>query len=200
AAGDDATDRNGQLRARDHDSTDRPHAVGACRSRESRTRGLRKPSRPGSGRPDPRRRGGRSLPCGTRAGRSRTPAVSAVCSRMDRARGPSKDIEPRSLGCGVRRRVMTRRTWVVSLAALAASAVALTIVVGVASAQGHGVRNIVLVHGAWADGSSWSKVIPLLRQRGLNVTAVQNPLTSFTDDLAAVDRVIALQDGPVLLV
>lgn len=41
-----------------------------------------------------------------------------------------------------------------------------------------GVRNIVIVHGAWADGSSWSKVIPLLHARGLHVVAVQNPLTS----------------------
>jgi len=63
-----------------------------------------------------------------------------------------------------------------------------------------GVRNIVLVHGAWADGSSWSKVIPLLQAKGLHVVAVQNPLTSLADDVAATKRVIALQDGPVLLV
>jgi pimeloyl-ACP methyl ester carboxylesterase len=63
-----------------------------------------------------------------------------------------------------------------------------------------GVRNIVIVHGAWADGSSWSKVIPLLQARGLHVVAVQNPLTSLVDDVAATKRAIALQDGPVLLV
>src|SRR5207237_1326726 len=63
-----------------------------------------------------------------------------------------------------------------------------------------GVRNIVIVHGAWADGSSWSKVIPLLQAKGLNVIAVQNPLTSLADDVAATKRAIALQDGPVLLV
>src|SRR5882724_4672577 len=63
-----------------------------------------------------------------------------------------------------------------------------------------GVRNIVIVHGAWADGSSWSKVIPLLQAKGLHVVAVQNPLTSLADDVAATKRVIALQDGPVLLV
>ncbi len=63
-----------------------------------------------------------------------------------------------------------------------------------------GVRNIVIVHGAWADGSSWSKVIPLLQARGLHVVAVQNPLTSLADDVAATKRAIALQDGPVLLV
>src|SRR6516225_7325903 len=66
------------------------------------------------------------------------------------------------------------------------------------SAQG--VRNIVIVHGAWADGSCWSKVIPLLQAQGLQVVAVQNPLTSLADDVAATKRAIALQDGPVLLV
>ncbi|MBV8103973.1 MAG: alpha/beta hydrolase [Hyphomicrobiales bacterium] len=63
-----------------------------------------------------------------------------------------------------------------------------------------GVKNIVLVHGAWADASSWSKVIPLLQAKGLHVVAVQNPLTSLADDVAATKRAIALQDGPVLLV
>jgi pimeloyl-ACP methyl ester carboxylesterase len=62
------------------------------------------------------------------------------------------------------------------------------------------VKNIVIVHGAWADGSSWSKVIPLLQASGLHVVAVQNPLTSLVDDVAATKRAIALQDGPVLLV
>lgn len=51
-----------------------------------------------------------------------------------------------------------------------------------------------------ADGSSWSKVIPLLEAKGLHVIAVQIPLTSFTDDVAATERAIALEDGPVLLV
>jgi pimeloyl-ACP methyl ester carboxylesterase len=63
-----------------------------------------------------------------------------------------------------------------------------------------GVRNVVIVHGAWADGSSWSRVIPLLQAKGLHVVAVQNPLTSLADDVAATKRAIALQDGPVLLV
>lgn len=63
-----------------------------------------------------------------------------------------------------------------------------------------GVKNIVLVHGAFADGSSWSKVIPLLQKKGYNVVAVQNPLTSLQDDVAATKRAIALMDGPVLLV
>jgi len=63
-----------------------------------------------------------------------------------------------------------------------------------------GVRNIVLVHGAWADGSCWSRVIALLQAAGFHVVAVQNPLTSLADDVAATKRIIALQDGPVILV
>jgi pimeloyl-ACP methyl ester carboxylesterase len=59
---------------------------------------------------------------------------------------------------------------------------------------------IVLVHGAFADGSSWAKVIPLLQAKGYDVTAVQNPLTSFADDVAATRRALAQQDGPVILV
>ena len=59
---------------------------------------------------------------------------------------------------------------------------------------------VVLVHGAYADGSSWNKVIPLLRAKGLKVVAVQNPLTSLADDVAAAQRVIDDQTGPVILV
>jgi pimeloyl-ACP methyl ester carboxylesterase len=61
-------------------------------------------------------------------------------------------------------------------------------------------RNVVLVHGAWADGSSWSEVIALLQAAGLHVTAVQNPLTSLADSVAATRRILALQDGPTVLV
>lgn len=60
--------------------------------------------------------------------------------------------------------------------------------------------SIVLVHGAFADGSSWSKVIPLLEKQGYTVTAVQNPLTSFADDVATTRRVIAAQKGPIIVV
>jgi pimeloyl-ACP methyl ester carboxylesterase len=60
--------------------------------------------------------------------------------------------------------------------------------------------NIVLVHGAWADGSSWSKVIPLLQAAGHNVSAAQIPLTSLADDIAATKRVLALQKGSTVLV
>src|SRR5258708_27595723 len=61
-------------------------------------------------------------------------------------------------------------------------------------------RNVVLVHGAWADGSSWADVIPYLQAAGLKVTAVQNPLTSLADSVAATRRALALQDGPTVLV
>lgn len=61
-------------------------------------------------------------------------------------------------------------------------------------------KNVVLVHGLYADASSWSEVIPLLQQAGLHVTAVQNPLTSLADDAEATRRVLALQDGPTVLV
>jgi pimeloyl-ACP methyl ester carboxylesterase len=64
--------------------------------------------------------------------------------------------------------------------------------------------NVILVHGAWADGSSWSRVIPLLEARGLNVTAVQLPLTSLADDVDTTKRAIALMEsehpGPIVLV
>lgn len=60
--------------------------------------------------------------------------------------------------------------------------------------------NIVLVHGAFADGSSWSKVILLLQDQGYNVTAVQMPLTSLADDVATTRRVLAMQSGPTILV
>jgi pimeloyl-ACP methyl ester carboxylesterase len=61
-------------------------------------------------------------------------------------------------------------------------------------------RNVVLVHGAWADESSWAEVIARLQAAGLHVTAVQNPLTSLADSVAATRRALALQDGPTVLV
>ena len=82
---------------------------------------------------------------------------------------------------------------------------ALTATLGAVEAQAQpaapiAARNVVLVHGAWADGSSWAEVIPLLQAAGLKVTAVQNPLTSLGDSVAATRRALALQDGPTVLV
>jgi pimeloyl-ACP methyl ester carboxylesterase len=93
---------------------------------------------------------------------------------------------------------MVKRLWIVPLA--------LAFIVGVSAAQSKTagtatpVKNIVLVHGAFADGSSYAKVIPLLTAKGFRVTAVQNPLSSLAEDVAAAKRAIALQDGPAILV
>jgi pimeloyl-ACP methyl ester carboxylesterase len=62
------------------------------------------------------------------------------------------------------------------------------------------IRNIVLVHGAWADGSGWKGVYDILVKDGYNVSIVQEPETSFKDDVAATKRMLALQDGPCILV
>jgi pimeloyl-ACP methyl ester carboxylesterase len=83
----------------------------------------------------------------------------------------------------------------------AASAVLLAVISPAARATAQEkVKTVLLIHGAWADGSSWSKVVPLLEAKGLHVVAVQIPLTSFADDVAATQRAIALEDGPILLV
>jgi pimeloyl-ACP methyl ester carboxylesterase len=66
--------------------------------------------------------------------------------------------------------------------------------------EGHRVRNIVLVHGAWADGSGWKGVYDILVKDGYNVSIVQEPETSFKEDVAATKRVLAQQDGPCILV
>jgi pimeloyl-ACP methyl ester carboxylesterase len=69
-----------------------------------------------------------------------------------------------------------------------------------AQSQDHKVRNVVLVHGAWADGSGWKGVYDILTKDGFNVSIVQEPETSFKDDVEATQRVIAQQDGPCILV
>jgi pimeloyl-ACP methyl ester carboxylesterase len=87
-------------------------------------------------------------------------------------------------------------------AAIAGFSIAMALAVG-AAAQANStqvVKNVVLVHGAWADGSSWDKVIPLLEAKGLHVVAVQLSLTSLENDAATVKRALARQDGPVVLV
>ncbi len=99
---------------------------------------------------------------------------------------------------------MNRRSLLSRASALAAT-LAITTLSAAAQAQTSitapvPVKNVVLVHGLFADGSSWGKVIPLLQAQGLHVTSVQNPLTSLADDAAAVKRVLAQQDGPTLLV
>ena len=66
--------------------------------------------------------------------------------------------------------------------------------------QQHRIRNIVLVHGAWADGSGWKGVYDILVKDGYNVSIVQEPETSFKDDVATTKRALALQDGQCILV
>jgi pimeloyl-ACP methyl ester carboxylesterase len=68
------------------------------------------------------------------------------------------------------------------------------------SAQETAVKNVVLVHGAFADGSGWEDVFKILTAKGYNVTVVQNPLTSLEDDVEAVNRALDKQDGPAVLV
>jgi pimeloyl-ACP methyl ester carboxylesterase len=68
------------------------------------------------------------------------------------------------------------------------------------AAAAEATKTVVLVHGAWADGSGWSEVVPLLQKEGLNVVAVQNPLSSFEADVANTTRVINDQPGDVILV
>jgi pimeloyl-ACP methyl ester carboxylesterase len=92
---------------------------------------------------------------------------------------------------------MSRKT---KLALTVAALALATSMVPAAVAATQPVKNIVLVHGAFADGSSWSRVVAILQAKGYNVTAVQNPLTSFADDVAATNRALAQQQGPVILV
>lgn len=68
---------------------------------------------------------------------------------------------------------------------------------GSASAE---IKNVVMVHGAWADGSGWRPIYEILKADGYNVRMVQNPLTSLADDVAATDRVLDRMDGPTVLV
>src|ERR1700694_4010006 len=70
----------------------------------------------------------------------------------------------------------------------------------VAQTSGKPIKNIVLAHGAWADGSGWEGVYRKLRKDGYNVSIVQEPETSFKEDVAATRRTLALQDGPCILV
>lgn len=84
----------------------------------------------------------------------------------------------------------------------ALSLIILTILFGMLTTQSiaQEVKNIVIVHGAFADGSGWRDVHDILNKKGYNVTVVQNPLTSLEDDVKATMRVLDKQDGPVILV
>src|ERR1700687_224742 len=96
-----------------------------------------------------------------------------------------------------RRYLMNRRAFV----GMAAAGAAIPLLARAATAQpAPKARNVVLVHGLFADGSCWSEVIARLQAAGLNATAVQNPLTTLPEAVASAQRVLARQDGPTVLV
>jgi pimeloyl-ACP methyl ester carboxylesterase len=92
--------------------------------------------------------------------------------------------------------VYSRRSFNAMLTAAAVSALAPQALLAQSVPR---AKNVVLVHGLYADGSSWLEVIAHLQRAGLRATAVQNPLRSIAEDAAAVRRVLALQDGPTVL-
>ena len=95
--------------------------------------------------------------------------------------------------------MMNRRAF--SAAAVAAAAVSLVSTRSMTAALAPTkARNVVLVHGLFADGSCWSEVIARLQAAGFNATAVQNPLTTLPEAVASAERVLARQDGPTVLV
>jgi pimeloyl-ACP methyl ester carboxylesterase len=95
--------------------------------------------------------------------------------------------------------MMNRRAFAAALATGAAASLIATRGMAAVSAPAK-ARNIVLVHGLFADGSCWSEVIARLQAAGLNATAVQNPLTTLPAAVASAQRVLARQDGPTVLV
>lgn len=94
----------------------------------------------------------------------------------------------------------TMTTIKTALRSLAVAAALVTVGANAGAAENGARPSVVIVHGAFADGSDWAKVIPLLQAKGVKVTAVQNPLTSLADDAAAARRAIDSQPGKVVLV
>jgi len=93
--------------------------------------------------------------------------------------------------------MMNRRTFSTTLVAGAAAATTRGMAANVTPPK---ARNVVFVHGLFADGSSWSEVIARLQTAGFNTTSVQNPLTTLPEAVASAERVLARQDGPTVLV
>src|SRR3954471_12516160 len=81
-----------------------------------------------------------------------------------------------------------------------AFAAALSLFSTIVPAKAEPVKNIVLVHGAWVDASGWKPVYEILTKEGFHVSMVQEPETTFADDVTAAKRILDLQDGPTLLV
>jgi len=101
--------------------------------------------------------------------------------------------QPRRPGVALRHKLYVMKNAVAILLGVMLS-------LGVMAQVPNGVRNIVLVHGAFADGSGWEAVYKILSAKGYNVIAIQNPLSSLEDDVAAVDRALDKLDGPAILV
>jgi pimeloyl-ACP methyl ester carboxylesterase len=80
------------------------------------------------------------------------------------------------------------------------AAAALSLLSSTEPARADPIKNIVLVHGAWVDTSGWKPVYEILTKQGFHVTMVQEPETSFADDVTATKRTLDLQDGPTILV
>ena len=100
---------------------------------------------------------------------------------------------------GTKIMMINRRTF--SATAMLGAAASLVSIPGMAITPAKvKARNVVLVHGLFADGSCWSEVIARLQAAGLNVTAVQNPLTTLAEAVASAQRVLDRQDGPTVLV
>src|SRR6478672_5708174 len=128
--------------------------------------------------------------------RSNIPA-SGTIPRCRRRVTRNSQLNPYDEGREIR--MMNRRTFSTALLTGAAASL-ISIRFMVANATPEKARNVVLVHGLFADGSSWSEVIPRLQAAGLNVTSVQNPLTTLPEAVASAERVLARQDGPTVLV
>src|SRR6201991_1592066 len=95
--------------------------------------------------------------------------------------------------------MINRRTFSTALLAGAAASLGSTRGIAAIAAPPKG-RDVVLVHGLFADGSCWTEVIARLQAAGLNATSVQNPLTTLPEAVASAERVLARQDGPTVLV
>ena len=89
---------------------------------------------------------------------------------------------------------------ITALRAVAFSAVLATGALPAEAKQGHSIRNVVLVHGAFADGSGWASIVEMLQRDGYTVSVVQPPETSLEDDVAATNRILDRQDGWAILV
>src|SRR6187402_1834336 len=129
-------------------------------------------------------------------GHSTMHAASSVRSRRDSASG-SDELLTRQRKEGS---VMKSSHAVLAYLASGAMSGVMMLVSLDAVAEAPAAKTVVLVHGAFADGSSWHKVIPLLKKEGLKVIAVQNPLESLEGDVAFTNRALELAEGPVVLV